>query len=193
VVVRTATGQRMSGPLLVVFDLDETLIHGTNAIAEELADFMSGPHRCRYRPHALDLVGECLDRYDVGVWTSAGEGHAANVVDAVFGSSANLRFVWSNSRCTKTRDCETDEIVWIKDLSKLKKLGHNLDRVVAIDDSPEKHARNFGNLLRVQPWTGDQDDTELLDVGRYLEWLDHQPSVRKVEKRGWRNLTHWQQ
>jgi carboxy-terminal domain RNA polymerase II polypeptide A small phosphatase len=183
----------MKSRLLVIFDLDETLIHGSNATPVDCADFMSGPHRCRYRPHALDLVGGCFERYDVGVWTSAGEDHAASVVDAVFGSSANLQFVWSNSRCTKTRDYELDEIVWIKDLGKLKKLGYDLDRVVAIDDSPEKHARNFGNLLRVTPWTGDQDDTELQDVARYLQWLDQQPSVRSVEKRGWRNLTHWRQ
>jgi carboxy-terminal domain RNA polymerase II polypeptide A small phosphatase len=183
----------MGERLLVVFDLDETLMHGTNAISEEQADFMSGPHRCLLRPHARTLVEECLARFDVGVWTSAGEHHAANVVDAIFGGSTNLHFVWSNDRCTKTRNLETDEFVYLKDLSKLKKLGFSMDRMVAIDDSPEKHARNFGNLLRVSEWTGDQEDEELLDVSRYLNWLGAQANVRRVEKRGWRNLSHWRQ
>jgi carboxy-terminal domain RNA polymerase II polypeptide A small phosphatase len=55
----------------------------------------------------------------------------------------------------------------------------------------KKHQGHFGNLLRVRPWTGEQEDTELLDVVKYLNWLSTQPSVRSVEKRGWRNQTHW--
>ncbi len=38
---------------------------------------------------------------------------------------------------------------------------------------------------------GEQEDTTLLDVAKYLNWLSTQPSVRSVEKRGWRNQSHW--
>jgi carboxy-terminal domain RNA polymerase II polypeptide A small phosphatase len=181
----------MSDRLTVVFDLDETLIHGSQSIPSEWADFMSGPYRCMIRPHALDLIEECLGKYNVGIWTSAGVHHAASVVEALFDDPELLHFVWSAERCTDWRDFELNEMVSIKDLRKLKRLGHDLNRIVAIDDSPEKHQRNFGNLLRVRPWTGEQEDTELLDVAKYLNWLSTQPSVRSVEKRGWRNQTHW--
>jgi TFIIF-interacting CTD phosphatase-like protein len=179
--------------LLVVFDLDETLIHATLRIAPGMADFMSGPHPCAIRPHAIGLVEECLDRYDVAVWTSAGSLHAETVVSELFGDDAPLRFVWSAQHCTPYRNHETFEDVSLKNLHKLRRKGINLDRVIAIDDTPEKHQRSYGNLLRVQPWMGDREDTELDDVRRYLRWLDGQPSTRRVEKRGWRTQTHWRE
>jgi carboxy-terminal domain RNA polymerase II polypeptide A small phosphatase len=177
--------------LLVVFDLDETLVHATTRISPAAADFTSGAHSCVVRPHARTLVGECLARYDVAVWTSAGSLHAETVVSEVFGDAARLRFVWSAEHCTPHRDLETFEDVPLKNLHKLRRRGIDLDRVVAIDDSPEKHQRTYGNLLRVQPWSGDQDDSELDDVRLYLRWLNRQPSIKKVEKRGWRHQTYW--
>ena len=180
----------MSDRLTVVFDLDETLIDGSQSIPAEKADFMSGPYRCMVRPRALDLIEECLEKYNVRVWTSAGVHHATSVVEALFEDPEHLHFVWSAERCTDWRDFELNEMVSIKDLRKLKRLRLDLNRIVAIDDSTEKHQRNFGNLLRVRPWTGEQEDTELLDVATYLRWLSSQPSVRSVEKRGWRNPTH---
>jgi FMN phosphatase YigB (HAD superfamily) len=52
----------MSDRLTVVFDLDETLIHGSQSIPAKWADFMSGSYRCLIRPHALDLIEECLEK-----------------------------------------------------------------------------------------------------------------------------------
>ena len=181
----------MTERLTVVFDLDETLIHGSQSIPVEWADFMSGPYRCMIRPHAFDLINECLDKYNVGIWTSAGVHHATSVVEALFDDPERLNFVWSAERCTDWRDFEFNEMVSIKDLRKLKRLGLDLNRIVAIDDSPEKHQRNFGNLLRVRPWTGEQEETELLGVAEYLNCLFPQTIQTSVEKRGWRNQTHW--
>lgn len=174
-----------------MFDLDETLMHASARIAPPLADFMSGPHPCVVRPYARELIEECLERYDVGVWTSAGSLHADTVVGELFGNSQALLFVWSAAQCTPQRDFDTMETVPLKNLHKLRRLGFDLDRVVAVDDSPEKHRRNYGNLLRVRPWSGDRDDTELDDVRNFLRWLDQQPTVRQIEKRGWRSRQFW--
>jgi TFIIF-interacting CTD phosphatase-like protein len=123
--------------LLVILDLDETLIHGSTSIAKETADFQSGPHRCLIRPHALDLIDALLDRFEVAVWTSAGELHAQSVVDALFESRDDLSFVWSASRCTDYRDFENDRTVSLKQSKKLRRYGYELDHVIAIDESPE--------------------------------------------------------
>jgi RNA polymerase II subunit A small phosphatase-like protein len=177
--------------LLVVLDLDETLIHASARIDPTAADFMSGPHPCAIRPHARELIAEIIDRYTVGVWTSAGSLHADTVVEELFGGPQSLAFVWSAAQCTDHRDLDTMETVSLKNLHKLRRRGFDLDRVIAIDDSPEKHRRNYGNLLRVQPWAGDRDDTELEDVRHLLRWLDQQPSVRRTELRGWRSREFW--
>lgn len=54
-------------PPLVVFDLDETLIHASVRASPSHADSMSGRHPCIIRPYARELIAECLDRYEVGV------------------------------------------------------------------------------------------------------------------------------
>jgi TFIIF-interacting CTD phosphatase-like protein len=177
--------------LLVILDLDETLIHASTSIAAEVADFQSGPYRCLIRPHALDLINALLDQFQVAVWTSAGESHARSVVDALFESRDNLSFLWSASRCTDHRDFENDRTVSLKQLKKLRRYGYELDRVVVIDDSPEKHMRNYGNLIRVVPWFGEPGDNQLEHLAEYVSWLNTHDDVRKVEKRGWPKQTHW--
>jgi carboxy-terminal domain RNA polymerase II polypeptide A small phosphatase len=177
--------------LLVVLDLDETLIHGSTSIAREVADFDSGPYRCLIRPHALDLIDSLLDQFEVAVWTSAGELHAQSVVDALFDSRDDIAFLWTASRCTDHRDFENDRTVSLKNLKKLRRYGYELDRVIAIDDSPEKHMRNYGNLIRVEPWFGESDDNQLAFLADYVSWVSTHDDVRRVEKRGWSKQTHW--
>jgi hypothetical protein len=55
-----------------------------------------------------------------------------------------------------------------------------------VDDSPEKHTRNYGNLVRIAPFTGNLADAELAHLARYLRQLATLPDVRCIEKRGWR-------
>lgn len=57
-----------------------------------------------------------------------------------------------------------------------------------VDDSPEKHTRNYGNLIRVKPFEGDPSDDELVHLEKYLEFLSKEADVRHIEKRGWRKI-----
>jgi NLI interacting factor-like phosphatase len=60
-----------------------------------------------------------------------------------------------------------------------------LQSIIAVDDTPQKHARNFGNLVKVTEYLGQPDDDELLHLVTFLEQLKDVPNVRVVEKRGW--------
>jgi carboxy-terminal domain RNA polymerase II polypeptide A small phosphatase len=177
--------------LLVILDLDETLIHASPSIASTAADFQSGRHGCIIRPYAQQLIGSLLQEFEVAVWTSAGESHAEAVVDALFESRSDLVFVWSARRCTEYRDYENNRVISLKNLHKLRRHGHDLSRVVAIDDSPEKYLRNYGNLIRVDPWEGDPSDVQLADLAQYVRWLGSHDDVRRVEKRGWSRQMSW--
>jgi RNA polymerase II subunit A small phosphatase-like protein len=55
-----------------------------------------------------------------------------------------------------------------------------------VDDTPSKHQRNYGNLVTVKAFIGDQQDNELLLLATYLKQLAIESNVRKVEKRYWR-------
>nr|WP_305119105.1 NIF family HAD-type phosphatase [Tahibacter harae] len=73
-----------------------------------------------------------------------------------------------------------------KPLRKLRRRDYGLRRVLVVDDSPEKHTRNYANLVAVQAFEGDPADDELPRLARYLEQLAPEPDHRRVEKRRWR-------
>lgn len=177
----------LAKPLLIP-DLDETLIHAREDPFEgRVSEF---PSLTRY--HALKRPG--VDRfldivsahYSLAVWSSASKDYVGAVVQDFLTQRVPLEFVWDSSRCTLRRGGELDESHWVKDLKKVHKKGYDLSRVVAVDDSPEKYLRHYGNLVRVDPWEGDPGDRELDFLAPYLVSLTTVPDVRAVEKRGWK-------
>ena len=175
--------------LLIVLDIDETLLHAADAPLERAPDAMIGPHFAYLRPHARTFLDSCLSRFRaVGIWTSSSADYASGAVDLLLGADRErLAFVWARERCTPHRDRDTQELVWTKNLGKLERRGHALERTVMVDDTPAKLARHYGNLVRVGPYLGDPADIELLELPDYLEALARVPNVRAVEKRGWRS------
>lgn len=84
---------------------------------------------------------------------------------------------------------ETMETVYIKDLKKVKRLGYSLERILFVDDTPGKMARNYGNAIYVTPFEGNDRDGELPRLLMYLHSLEKEADFRKLEKRGWRSRT----
>jgi RNA polymerase II subunit A small phosphatase-like protein len=171
---------------LLVLDLDETLVHATEVALEHPADFTVGPYHVYKRPHLAPFLAEVLATFDVGIWTSSGEHYAAQVIERLFEPGA-LKFVWSSQRCTTARDWTTGEYTSIKNLAKLRRHGYGLESIVAVDDTPSKYARSYGNLVTVREFVGDRVDGELPLLARYLRTLLAMPNVRTIEKRGWRD------
>lgn len=95
-------------------------------------------------------------------------------------------FVWASDRCTQVYDPELGECFWVKNLKKIKQKAYPLESVIMVDDSPEKHGRNYGNLVRVRPFVGDMADNELPLLLPYLERLREVENIRTIEKRQWR-------
>ncbi len=170
---------------LLVLDLDETLIHATGRRIDREEDFRVGHYYVYLRPHLDQFVSFALSAFSVGVWTSSGETYAEQVIQKIFPQGA-LEFVWSSQRCTPARDWTTGEYTTIKNLRKLKARGYRLESVIAVDDTPSKHAKNYGNLVTVREFLGAQDDDELLLLTKYLQQLVPVQNVRTVEKRFWR-------
>lgn len=92
----------------------------------------------------------------------------------------------SRERCTVKRNLETFETEFVKDLKKVKRAGYDLARVLVVDDTRHKVARNYGNAIYIAPFEGDPDDEKLPLLKKYLEGLLAFENFRAVEKRGWR-------
>lgn len=172
--------------LALMLDLDETLVHASEIELDRPADFRAVGYHVYRRPHLETFLAHVLTRYDVGVWTSSGRRYADAVVDALF-PPQSLHFVWSRERCSLSRDWNTGDYLYRKRLQKLKRHGYRLERLLAIDDTPSKLADNYGNLVCVREYLGeDEHDDELLLLIAYLDRLSAEPNVRRIEKRRWR-------
>lgn len=120
---------------LLVLDLDETLIHACETQLAHPEDFRVGPYFVYRRPHLTEFIASVSESFDLGVWTASGEVYAAQVIEQVFARGL-LKFVWSSRRCTTARDWTTCQYTTIKNLSKLKRRGYQLESIVAADDTP---------------------------------------------------------
>jgi TFIIF-interacting CTD phosphatase-like protein len=173
---------------LLVLDIDETLVYAAESPLSQPEDFRVASYWVYRRPYLAEFLHAVQADFDVGIWTSAGSGYAACIVERIIPQPAALKFIWASERCTRRFDPESHEQFWIKDFKKLKRLGYDLDRVLVVDDSPEKHHKNYGNLVRVLPFTGDPSDNELCNLLPYLLSLRHETQLRSLEKRNWRSV-----
>jgi RNA polymerase II subunit A small phosphatase-like protein len=174
------------GKILLVLDLDETLVYAAERPLGRPPDFTAGLYAVYRRPHLGEFLSSCPGRFDLAFWSSSSETYVRALVPAILPAGAQPVFAWSRGRCVRRFDPETREDYFVKDLRKVKRLGYDLRRVLVVDDTPRKAERNYGNAVYVRPWLGDPDDDELELLGRYLSSLHAVPDVRLVEKRGWR-------
>jgi len=172
-------------PLLVIFDLDETLVRATGNPTLDPPDFMVDDFRVRRRP----MVAECLHAVarfaNVAIWSSGSDSYVEEIVRRITPADVAFRFVWGRSRCTRRYDHEQQEQYWVKDLKKVKRLGYTLERVLIVDDTAEKIERHYGNHVHIEPFYGDLSDRALPQLVIYLQRFAEAENVRSIEKRGW--------
>lgn len=173
-------------PPLLILDLDETLIHGTESRLHRDPDFTVGPFCIYKRPHLEYFLAETTPNFDVAIWSSASEDYVERIALALGGYVPKWQFVWSRARCVQRMHPEMMTTMFIKDLRKVKRRGYNLNRVLIVDDTRHKLSRNYGNAIYIAPFEGGDDDTELLQLAKYVNSLRHEPNFRRIEKRGWR-------
>jgi carboxy-terminal domain RNA polymerase II polypeptide A small phosphatase len=171
---------------LLVLDLDETLIHSSTTPLDRPEDLKVYSFFVYKRPFLKELLEVCSQLFRIAIWTSSSRGYCLEIVQHLFPADQKLEFIWSEERCTLVHNFNNYTSDWKKDFRKLKRKGFELDDVIVVDDSTEKHTRNYGNLVKVVPWEGSPDDIELKLLSLYLPTLINVPSIRAIEKRFWR-------
>ena len=69
---------------LLILDLDETLIFGTETPPDRPADLRVDAYAIHHRPHLAEFIARVRPAYQLAVWTSATESYAAPVVRSIF-------------------------------------------------------------------------------------------------------------
>ena len=175
-----------SQKILLILDLDETLIYSTESTLAGSEDFKVDEYFVYKRPGLDKFLDFISPIYDVAIWTSSSEDYAQEVVKNIFPQNYPLKFIYGRTKCTLTFLWDQNEYIYAKNLSKLKRKKYSLEKILIIDDSPEKLKRNYGNHIRVEPFVGSNDDIELFRLIKYLEKIKLSENVRIIEKRSWR-------
>jgi len=175
--------------ILLILDLDETLIHATKSNLDSKPDFEYADYYVYKRPKLNWFLNSINKHFQIAIWSSADDKYVEDIVDIIRPISIEFRFIWGRSRCTTKRNFELDEYVHEKRLKKIKKQGFTLEKALIVDDSPEKTKDNFGNAIYIKAFNGIQQDDELTNLFNYLITIKDVENVRKVEKRGWDNKT----
>lgn len=172
--------------ILLILDVDETLIHAsTEPINPINIDFSFDEYNIYKRPYLSDFLNSVQNDFKIAIWSSAGDEYVNNIVANVFPADYRLEFIWGRSKCTLRRDFDMDTFYFSKPLKKLKTKGYSLEKILIIDDSPEKSNDNYGNAIYIKEFKGEPDD-ELKRLSEYLQKIKEVPNVRNIEKRGWR-------
>jgi carboxy-terminal domain RNA polymerase II polypeptide A small phosphatase len=183
--------------MLLILDLDETLIHASKALIHEDYDFKVFHYYVYKRPFLDKFIEICSENFQLAIWSSASDDYVQEIVRNIIPSHIPLAFVWGRSRCTPIISPKIDEYgfynlditshyEYAKKLFKVKRKGFDLKRVLIVDDTPAKVANNYGNAIYAKEFKGEKDDKELTILSKYLLLLKEEVNVRIIEKRYWR-------
>lgn len=157
---------------LIIFDLDETLIHSRQEPLEREADYLLERLHVYFRPKAVDLILAAATHHEVAVWSAGSPLYVDSIVDQLFPVDIKPLFVWNRDHCTSKFEIAYLQTMFSKDLNKIKDFGYDLTNTLIIEDDPMK-IREFGaNAIIVTQFFGDHDDQELASLVEFIESLN---------------------
>ncbi|RDX85435.1 hypothetical protein CR513_33380, partial [Mucuna pruriens] len=138
---------------LLVMNLNGLLIHRTNRgnkseiPRSRRADWKNGYYLAFKRPFSEEFMKFCLERFEVGLWSSAKEHNIDAALNCAIGTlKSKLLFVWDQDQCTNSgfRSLENKfKPLFFKEVNKVwdnvKKGGpYSASNTLLIDDKPYK-------------------------------------------------------
>lgn len=182
---QNSTKEPENKKILVIFDLDETLIHSSRKALAKKEDFMIGEFYVYKRPYLDSLLINLSEYFSFAIWSSGTKFYVDSVMEKLTSSGIKFEFNFSREKCTLRFDQEYHDHFYAKKLEKVEKLGFSKARMLIIEDIPKNVTFNYGNAILVKQYIGN-DDNELEALCNYLISLKDIMDVRPIEKRGWR-------
>src|SRR4051812_42702126 len=93
-------------PILLILDLDETLVHATEEPLGRAHDFVVGPYFVYRRPHLAEFLDSCLACFRLAAWSTASDHYVRAVVGRITPPGVEPAFAWGRSRCVRSYDQE---------------------------------------------------------------------------------------
>ena len=171
--------------ILIIFDLDETLVHTTKESLARKEDFMIGEYYGYKRPFLEFLLMNLSPYFSLAIWSSGTELYVISVIEKITPDRIKFEFIWSRGKCTHRFDPDYNDYYYAKKLEKVEKLGFTKNRILIIEDIPKNVTLNYGNAVLIKPYTG-SDDNELEILCNYLISIKDAQNIRAIDKRRWK-------
>ena len=179
---------------IIVFDLDETLIHATKDKLEINEDFKYEDFYVYKRPFVNEFLVACSKLCTIAVWSSAEDDYVHAITKELIKDTVVLDFIWGRSECwmkiIKVDDEETGlkrkEYQNIKPLEKIRRKGFKMEDLLIVDDSLYKVKDNPDNYIIIDAFEGDQNDRELNHLLQYLKAAVDQDSFTTLDRIHWK-------
>lgn len=180
---RLPVDSKASGKKLIVFDLDETLVHCntddiTNSdkiITVTLNNGEQVKAGVNIRPYAVECLKELAEFYELIVFTASHPFYANVVIDLL--DPHNSIF---SKRLFRSSCIQTDINVFIKDL---RILNYDPKSTVIIDNSILSFAFQLDNGIPIIPFYDDKEDRILIKIKDYLLSLKDVQDVRVINRK----------
>lgn len=155
----------------LVFDLDGTLIHYIND-----GNYLPTPIA---RPNLKSLLQTSFELCNnVSIWTLASQKWLNKCLDQIIyprlNSSQKFKYLYTEKNCVHKYNNDLmmyQNVTIYKPLKKLWKKPNFYKpyNTIIIEDTPSNCVKNFDNMIIVESWNGDLNDTELYHLEEYLK------------------------
>ncbi|KAK1352937.1 ubiquitin-like domain-containing CTD phosphatase 1 [Heracleum sosnowskyi] len=191
IVMKDASNSRRK---LLVLDINGLLADIVEPIPRGNETFLRVGRKAVFkRPHCEDFMLFCLERFDVGIWSSRTKENVDSILARLLGYDIRfqLKFCWGQSNCTvtnfKTRE-SGNKFVMYKEIKKLSAIGgYDESNTLLVDDTPYKTYKNppntaiFPNTYNYKNLEDDSLGPEG-DLRVYLEGLALAENVQEYVK-----------
>lgn len=168
---------------LVVFDLDETLVHCCDDVETSDPDFIvpvtfpTGEvieAGINLRPYAIDCLKRANENFEVAVFTASHQCYADAVLDHLDRGRELIQHRLYRDDCVYT------EGIYVKDLRVIG--NRDLKNIVIIDNAAYSFGYQLENGIPIISWHDDYYDKELYNLMDYLTLIAECEDVRKVNR-----------
>jgi hypothetical protein len=175
-------------PLLLIFDLDGTLVPEDELKFNKQGEII-------HRPFFEEILGTCIRlNVTLAIWSSAGENRVRKIVKSLFENRGiDLAFVFSGKKSVLRFNKETGEPYTAKPLWKIwrkssiqnnkQKTRWGKENTLILDNTPSTYENNRGNAIPIKTWdVKSQFDVSLSKLSTWLSSIRHLDDVRHASK-----------
>lgn len=170
---------------VIVFDLDETLVHCMEEFEQNEVDHVltiEFPNNevvdagLNIRPYAIECLKEANKHFQVIVFTASHSCYADAVLDFIDPHRELIQY-----RMYRDQWVETPQGIFIKDLRMIA--NRDLKDVLLVDNASYSFGYQLDNGIPIIPFYNDKNDKELLHLIQYLKWVIDSEDVRDQNRK----------